>query len=116
MEELIHRGSQLPAEKRKMFTTFVDDQEAVKVKIFEGEEALAKDNHFLDEFRLEGLLPAKKGVPKIEVVYAIDTNGILTVAAKSEVNGVFKEANIVITGKKTSIESDEPAVKRSRVA
>jgi len=82
MNTVIPRGTVIPTKKSKVFTTSYDYQKQVKTSIFEGERPLVKDNHLLGEFMLEGIPSAQKGVPKIDVTFAIDENSILTVTAK----------------------------------
>lgn len=82
MNAIIPRGTTIPTKKSKTFTTSSDYQKSVSTRIFEGERPLVKDNHLLGEFMLEGIPSALKGVPKIDVTFAIDENSILTVTAK----------------------------------
>ena len=95
VEVMIPRNTTIPTEKKKIFTTAVDNQTAVEVHIVQGERPMAKDNKSLGRFILEGIPPAPRGVPKIEVSFKIDANGILNVTAKDLATG--KEQKITIT-------------------
>src|SRR5574340_492019 len=93
---LISRNTPVPVKKSEMFTSAADMQTSVTVHIVQGERALAKDNVSLGEFNLDGLPPAPRGVPKIEVTFDIDANGILNVTAKDSATG--KSQSIRISG------------------
>ncbi len=94
MTPLVERNTTIPTEKKQVFSTAADNQTAVTVKVFQGERKMAADNRLLGEFNLEGLPPAPRGVPQIEVKFDIDQNGILNVAAKDL--GTGKEASVRI--------------------
>ncbi|CAF4438623.1 unnamed protein product, partial [Adineta steineri] len=83
-----------PVKKTDTYTTTIDNQTTVAIRVFEGERSTIKDNHFLGKFELTDIPPALKGVPVIEVTFAIDVNGILEVTA--EVKGTDIKKNIVI--------------------
>ena len=82
MTKLVERNTTIPAERKNVFSTADDNQSAVTVKVFQGERPMAADNRLLGQFNLEGLPPAPRGVPQIEVKFDIDANGILHVSAK----------------------------------
>ena len=91
---LVERNTTIPAEKKKVFSTAADNQTGVTVKVFQGERPMAADNRVLGEFTLEGIPPAPRGMPQIEVKFDIDQNGILNVSAKDL--GTNKEASVKI--------------------
>jgi molecular chaperone DnaK len=94
MTPLVEKNTTVPTEKKQVFSTAADSQTAVTVRVFQGERKMATDNRLLGEFNLEGIPPAPRGVPKIEVKFDIDANGILNVSAKDL--GTGKEANVKI--------------------
>jgi molecular chaperone DnaK len=94
MTALVERNTTIPVEKKNVFSTASDMQTAVTIKVFQGERKMAAHNRLLGEFNLEGLPPAPRGVPQIEVKFDIDQNGILNVAARDL--GTKKEATIRI--------------------
>jgi molecular chaperone DnaK len=96
MTKLIERNTTIPARKSETFSTAEDDQTAVDVHVLQGERELARDNRTLGHFRLEGIRPAPRGMPQIEVAFDIDANGILTVTAKDKETG--KEQKITVSG------------------
>jgi molecular chaperone DnaK len=96
MTKLIERNTTIPARKSETFSTADDNQTAVDIHVFQGERELARDNRALGHFRLEGIRPAPRGTPQIEVSFDTDANGILTVTAKDKDTG--KEQKITITG------------------
>ncbi|HYY15471.1 MAG TPA: molecular chaperone DnaK, partial [Gammaproteobacteria bacterium] len=95
MTVLIPRNTTIPTRKTEVFSTAEDGQTAVDVKVYQGERPLAADNMLLGQFRLEGIPPAPRGVPQIEVTFDIDANGILNVGARDKATG--KEQKITIT-------------------
>ncbi len=96
MTKLIEKGTTIPTKKTQIFSTAEDNQPAVTIHVLQGERELAKDNKSLGQFTLEGIPPAPRGVPQIEVTFDIDANGILTVSAKDKATGKAQE--IKITG------------------
>jgi molecular chaperone DnaK len=96
MTKLIERNTTVPVRKSEVFSTAEDNQTAVDVHALQGERELARDNRTLGHFRLEGIRPAPRGVPQVEVTFDIDANGILTIAAKDKDTG--KEQKITISG------------------
>jgi molecular chaperone DnaK len=95
MTTLIPRNSTIPIRKAETFSTAEDSQTAVDVHVLQGERPMAGDNMSLGRFRLEGILPAPRGVPQVEVTFDIDANGILNVSAKDKASG--KEQRVTIT-------------------
>ncbi len=104
MTTLIPRNTTIPVRKSETFTTAEDGQTAVDVKVFQGERPMAGDNMLLGQFRLDGIPPAPRGLPQVEVTYDIDTNGILNVSAKDKATG--REQKITITAS-TNLNKDE---------
>jgi len=94
--KVIEKGTTIPVKKSQIFSTAEDNQSAVTIHVLQGEREFAKDNKSLGQFNLEGIPPAPRGVPQIEVTFDIDANGILTVSAKDKATGKAQE--IKITG------------------
>jgi len=95
MTRLIERNTTIPTRKSELFSTAEDNQPAVEIHVLQGERELARDNKSLGRFRLEGIAPAPRGVPQIEVTFDIDANGILNVTARDKATG--REQKITIT-------------------
>ncbi len=104
MTKLIERNSTIPTRKTEIFSTAEDNQSAVDIHVLQGERELARDNRTLGQFRLEGIAPAPRGLPQVEVTFDIDANGILNVTAKDIATG--KEQKITISGS-TSLDKNE---------
>src|SRR3954468_18114439 len=94
MTRLVEKNTTIPAERKQTFSTAADNQTAVTIRVFQGEREMAADNRLLGQFNLEGIPPAPRGLPQIEVKFDIDANGILNVSAKDL--GTGKEQNVRI--------------------
>lgn len=104
MTKMIERNTTIPAQRKEVYSTADDNQTSVDIKIFQGERSMANDNKLLGNFRLEGIPSAPRGIPKIEVAFDIDANGILNVSAKDMASG--KEQKITIQAS-TNLSDDE---------
>ena len=110
---LIERNTTIPTKKSQVFSTAADNQSAVDINVVQGEREFAKDNKSLGTFRLDGIMPAPRGVPQIEVTFDIDANGIVNVSAKDK--GTGKENHITITsGSNMSKDDIDKAVKEAK--
>ncbi len=110
--KIIERNTTIPTKKSQIFSTAADNQPAVDINVLQGEREFAKDNKKLGEFRLDGIAPAPRGVPQIEVTFDIDANGIVHVSAKDL--GTGKEQNITITSSTNMSKEDiDKAVKEA---
>ncbi|MCI7795562.1 MAG: molecular chaperone DnaK [Lachnospiraceae bacterium] len=110
--KLIERNTTIPTKKSQIFSTAADNQTAVDIHVVQGERQFARDNKTLGQFRLDGILPARRGVPQIEVTFDIDANGIVNVSAKDM--GTGKEQHITITSGSNMSDADiEKAVKEA---
>ena len=110
--KLIDRNTTIPTNKKQIFSTAEDNQTAVDIHVVQGERPLARDNKTLGQFKLDGIAPARRGVPQIEVTFDIDANGIVNVSAKDL--GTGKEQHITITaGSNLSEEEIDRAVKEA---
>ena len=94
MTKVIDRGTTIPTKKTQTFSTAEDNQPAVSISVLQGEREMAKDNKSLGRFDLQGIPPAPRGVPQIEVTFDIDANGILTVSAQDKASGKSQEIKI----------------------
>ena len=110
--KLIERNTTIPTKKSQIFSTAADNQTAVDIHVVQGERQFARDNKTLGQFRLDGIPPARRGVPQIEVTFDIDANGIVNVSAKDL--GTGKEQHITITsGSNMSDDEIDKAVKEA---
>ena len=110
--KLIERNTTIPTKKSQIFSTAADNQTAVDINVLQGERQFARDNKSLGQFRLDGIPPARRGVPQIEVTFDIDANGIVNVSAMDK--GTGKEQHITITaGSNMSDDEIERAVKEA---
>jgi molecular chaperone DnaK len=110
---LIERNTTIPTKKSQVFSTAADNQTAVDINVVQGERQFARDNKSLGQFRLDGIAPAPRGIPQIEVTFDIDANGIVNVSAKDL--GTGKEQHITITAGSNMSDSDiEKAIKEAQ--
>lgn len=114
MTKMINKNTTIPTKFSQVFSTAADNQEAVTIMVFQGEREMAKDNKSLGQFNLEGIAPAPRGLPQIEVTFDIDANGILNVSAKDKATG--KENRIVIKASSGLSEAEvERMIKEAQV-
>jgi molecular chaperone DnaK len=106
MTKVIERNTTIPARRTEIFSTAEDNQSAVDIVILQGERELAADNRVLGRFRLEGIRPAPRGVPQVEVTFDIDANGILNVSARDKETGAEQQITITQTSNLDQSEID----------
>jgi molecular chaperone DnaK (HSP70) len=115
MTTIIPRNCKVPTERSKIFSTAIDDQEQFEARIFEGEEPMTRDNHFIGSLRLMGITPAPRGVPEIEVTLAIDTDGMLRVSAEQLGTQVKASMTVTVALSRGQLNAEEMKKEEERI-
>lgn len=110
MTSIVEENTTIPCEKKQIFTTAQDSQTSVTIRVLQGNRPMAKDNKEIGIFNLDGIMPAKRGVPQVEVSFSLDANGILTVSAKDKATG--KEQHITIENNNSLSQEEIERIKR----
>ncbi|EEQ81517.1 hypothetical protein NCER_102023 [Vairimorpha ceranae BRL01] len=110
---LIPRNSSIPVKKTETFTTYADNQTAVTINVYEGNRALAKENNLIGSFNLDGIIPAPRGVPKIEVTFDVDNNGVLNITAEDKQTS--KQSSLTVSNTQSRL-TDEQIQKMKEAA
>jgi molecular chaperone DnaK len=108
--KVVERNMTIPTEMKETFTTAEDNQTVVTIKVYQGERPLAADNHLLGEFNVEDIPSARAGVPKIEVAFSLDANGILNVIVRDEGTGKKRIIKLESSGRLSNVDAAADSV------